>query len=365
MHLANLSLLNFKNYREVNLSFSSRINCFAGKNGQGKTNLLDAIYYLSFCKSFFNAIDTHHISHGENLFTISGTYQKNGETENIFCGLKRNQKKVFKRNKKEYEKLASHIGLFPLIMIAPEDIELVAGGSELRRKFIDGLISQFDKLYLNNLLEYQRALSQRNILLKQFSDKNIYDEASLEIWDEQLTEKGNYIFEKRNETLKKLIPVFQHYYETISEKKESVQLIYHSQLQQKDFKSLLKESRQRDRFLNHTSQGIHKDDLEFVLGEHPLKRIGSQGQQKTYLIALKLAQYDFIRHITQQTPILLLDDVFDKLDESRVKQLMNIMISNQFGQIFITDVSAERMNKILSITGDEYKIFEVNNGEAN
>lgn len=363
MYLQSLSLLNFKNCKEINLSFCPAVNCFAGNNGQGKTNVLDAIYYLSFCKSFFNTVDSHHILHGDNFFMIQGKYERNGEIEEIYCGVKKSQKKIFKRNKKEYERLADHIGLFPLIMIAPEDIELVSGGSEVRRKFIDGLISQFDKVYLTHLLEYQRALTQRNSLLKHFADKNIFDEGALEIWDEQLIEKGSYIYEKRKETLVKLSPVFQEYYEVISQGKEKVELYYHSQLHQKDFKSLLKEARQKDRILHYTSQGVHKDDLEFLLGEYPLKRLGSQGQQKTYLIALKLAQYGFSKQLTGQSPILLLDDIFDKLDESRVKQIVNMVISHSFGQIFITDVNAERMKNILSEAAEEFMLFEVENGE--
>lgn len=365
MHLQSLSLLNFKNCKEIDISFCSGINCFAGNNGQGKTNLLDAIYYLSFCKSFFNTSDSQNIFHGESFFMVQGKYLNNEQAEEIHCGVKRNQKKVFKRNKKEYDRLADHIGLFPLIMIAPEDIELIIGGSEERRKFIDGLISQFDKVYLNNLLEYQRALIQRNALLKHFAEKNIFDESAVEIWDEQLIEKGNYIYEKRNNTLKQLIPVFQHYYETITQGKEKVELLYHSQLHQKDFRTLLKESRKKDRILQYTSQGIHKDDLEFLLGKYPLKRLGSQGQQKSYLIALKLAQYDFIKQIIKSTPILLLDDIFDKLDDNRVKQIVEMVLSHNFGQIFITDTNIERMSKILSDVGEQYMIFDVMDGMAN
>ncbi len=362
MQLQSLSLLNFKNCKEVNITFSPNVNCFAGNNGQGKTNLLDAIYYLSFCKSSYNQVDSQNIFHGESFFMIQGKYELNGETEDVYCGVKRNQKKVFKRNKKEYEKLADHIGLFPLIMIAPEDIELVSGGSEVRRKFIDGLISQFDKIYLNHLLEYQRALTQRNSLLKHFADKNMFDENALEIWDEQLIEKGNYIYEKRKTTLEQLSPIFQQYYETISVGKEAVALQYHSQLHQKDFRTLLKEARQKDRMFQYTTQGIHKDDLEFLLGEYPLKKIGSQGQQKTYLIALKLAQYDFSKQITGQSPILLLDDIFDKLDDSRVKQIISMVISHNFGQIFITDVNADRMKNILSEAGEDFMLLHVMNG---
>lgn len=364
MHLQSLSLLNFKNCTEVSLSFCPGINCFLGNNGQGKTNLLDAIYYLSFCKSFFSASDSQNIFHGENFFMVQGKYIINEQESEVYCGVKRNQKKVFKRNKKEYERLADHIGLFPLIMIAPEDIDIITGGSEERRKFIDGLISQFDKVYLNNLLEYQRALTQRNALLKHFVEKNIFDEGAIEIWDEQLIEKGNYIYEKRNSTLQQLIPVFQHYYETITRGKEKVSLLYHSQLQQKDFNTLLKESRKKDRILQYTSHGIHKDDLEFLLGEYPLKRQGSQGQQKSYLIALKLAQYDFIKQMTKTTPILLLDDIFDKLDENRVMQIIEMVLAHNFGQIFITDTSLERMAKVLSAAGERHLMFEVEEGKV-
>ncbi len=295
MHLENISLLNFKNLEEVDLTFSPDLNCFIGNNGVGKTNLMDAIYYLSFCKSFLNPVDGMNIRHDEDFFVIQGKYKRLETEEYIYCGLKRTQKKHFKRNKKEYKKLAEHIGLLPLIIITPSDSDLITGGSEERRKFLDALISQYDQVYLDNLIRYNRALQQRNKLLKQFAAERTFNGDSLEVWDDQLVHYGELIHKKRVEYVKRLQPIFQQYYELISSGKEIIGLIHQSQLYDGDFASMLKESLAKDRVIQYTSVGIHKDDILFNLGDYPIKKLGSQGQRKTYLVALKLAQYDFIK----------------------------------------------------------------------
>lgn len=362
MYLEKISILNFKNFSQADLNFSQKINCFVGLNGAGKTNLLDAIYYLSFTKSYFNYIDIQNIKHGEDFFVLQGHYCIEDLKEEIYCGLKRNKHKVFKHNKKEYEKFSEHIGLLPLIIITPNDNSLILEGSEERRRLIDGIISQYDKIYLNNLLKYKRILNQRNTLLKQFYEKHYFDRSSLEIWDEQLVEIGNEIFEKRKEFLMDFMPIFQKYYSYISDNKEIVSIIYQSQLSENNFKSLLEEKIEKDKVLQYTTVGIHKDDLEFKLSEYPLKKTGSQGQQKTFLISLKLAQFDFIKQTKKFKPILLLDDIFDKLDNNRVEKIINLVADDNFGQIFITHTNLERLEIILSKINIDFIIFNIENG---
>lgn len=362
MYLQNLSLVNFKNYEQVELEFSPKINCFVGNNGIGKTNLLDAIYYMSFCKSNFNAIDSQNVKQGESFFVIQGEYQKDDNLEKVYCGIKKGQKKTFKRNKKEYSKLSDHIGHFPLVMISPSDIGLILDGSEERRKFIDGVISQFDKQYLEDLIKYKRVLAQRNKLLKDFAKSHSFDHTTLEIWDDQLIYIGTNIYKKRVKFIEELIPIFQKYYNCISNSAEQVELFYQSQLHEESFENLLKASLQRDRITQYTTVGIHKDDLQLNLKEFPIKKIGSQGQKKTYLVALKLAQFDFITQLNGFKPILLLDDIFDKLDAIRVKQIINLVAENNFGQIFITDTHPERLETILADTDIDYKINRIKEG---
>ncbi len=363
MFLSKLSLVNFKNYESAEMAFSDQVNCFTGNNGEGKTNLLDAIHYLSFCKSFFNPIDSQNILHEAPFFVIQGTFvDEEGKEEEVYCGLKRNQKKQFKRNKKEYSRLADHIGLFPLVMVSPADSELITEGSETRRRFMDTVIAQFDKHYLDDLIKYNKALSQRNALLKQFADSRRFDKASLEIWDAQLVEPGNAIYEKRAAFVKQFIPIFQKHYELISGGKEKVKLSYQSQLLDNDFAKVLEASVSRDRAMQYTTTGIHKDDLEFGIGGYPVKKFGSQGQQKSYLIALKLAQYDFIKKIKKMKPILLLDDIYDKLDDTRAKELMAIVSGESFGQIFITDTHDDRIPKLFKRSGADFKMFRIKKG---
>ncbi len=362
MYLKNISLINFKNYEHADVEFISKINCFVGNNGVGKTNLLDAIFYLSFCKSFFNPIDTQNIKHGADFFVIQGNYSKNDKTESIYCGVKHNHKKQFKRNKKEYKKLSQHIGLFPLVMISPADISIIASGSEERRKYMNFVISQFDKQYLDDVIHYNKALNQRNALLKQFVKKNYFDSDSLDIWTEQLIVLGKKIYEKRVKFIEELIPVFDKYYKFISMGNEEVQLIYKSQFKNNDIEDLYKKALHKDRILQYSTVGIHKDDLDLLLMDFSIKKIGSQGQNKTYLMALKLAQFDFIKKVNGFKPVLLLDDIFDKFDADRVTQIIKLVSENYFGQIFITDTNKDRLNKILKTINIEHRIFCIERG---
>ncbi len=359
IYLHHLTLLNFKNYEEASLEFCPKINCMVGNNGIGKTNVLDAIYYLSLCKSAFNATDVLNIRYGQEFFVIQGEYQKDEKTEQINCGVKPGHKKAFKRNGKEYEKISDHIGLLPLVIISPSDSNLILEGSDERRKFVDGVLSQFDHQYLDDLMRYNRALLQRNLLLKDFSQKNWFDPEMLEMWNDQLISTGNRIFEKRRVFIQDLIPVFQHYYEFVSGGSEEVELAYESQLFDGNFADLLTNSIERDRRVLFTTNGTHKDDLVLKLSGYPIKRVGSQGQQKTFLVSLKLAQFDYIKRQTKEFPILLLDDIFDKFDANRVGKIINLVASSNFGQIFITDTSPERMSEILKQMDGNYKLFQI------
>ncbi len=334
-----------------------------GNNGEGKTNILDAIYYLAFCKSYFNPIDSQNIKHDGDFFVVQGTFFRNEKVENIFCGLKKGQKKQFKRNKKEYTKLSEHIGLIPLVMVSPSDSELILGGSEIRRKFIDGVIAQFNPVYLDNLLNYQKSLTQRNALLKSFAENRYFDEESLVIWDYKLVEYGEPVYRERKSFLEAFIPIFQEYYALIAPEKELVSLNYLSKLHEGSLLDLLSDARKKDAALRYTSTGIHKDDLVFELDGHPMKRFGSQGQQKSYLLALKLAQFEYIKRKKTTKPMILLDDVFDKLDHNRVEALIKLVSDPEFGQIFITDTSQTRIEPILKKIGKEYKLYHVNEGQ--
>jgi DNA replication and repair protein RecF len=364
MYLKQLSIINFKNYVEFEAQFSEKINCFVGNNGMGKTNLLDAIHYLSFCKSFFNSVDSQNIKHNEGFFVVQGSFEKSGEVSEVYCGLKRNQKKIFKKNKKEYERLSEHIGQFPLVMISPSDADLINGSSDVRRRFLDGIISQYDKVYLDKLISYNQVLKQRNALLKHFFESRSFDSETLEIWDDQLINYGRSILEIRQEFLKQFIPLFNKHYQFISESKEEVALHYENSLGEKDFKTAIITSIARDRAVHYTTVGPHKDDLEFTLDGFSLKKFASQGQQKSYLLALKLAQFEFIKEQKNTKPLLLLDDVYDKLDEERFTKLLEMVSSNSFGQVFITDTHPERIEHLLNKKQIENKIFIVGQGSA-
>jgi DNA replication and repair protein RecF len=363
MQLSKLSVLNYRNYQEASISFCEKFNCFTGLNGSGKTNILDAIYFLSFCKSFLNPIDSQNIFFGEKYLMVQGEYLLNDQKEIINSSIKKNQKKTFKKNKKEYPRLADHIGLFPCVIISPKDGELIDGGSELRRKFVDGIISQCNRNYLEELLKYNKALLQRNTLLKSFADNRYFDQESLEIWDYQMCQSGQIIFEERNNFLAVFIPLFNDYYQLISAQNEQVNLTYISQLSDGNMEKLLAENIQKDRSACHSTIGVHKDDLQFMLNESVLKKAASQGQQKTFLLALKLAQYAYLYQIKGIKPLLLLDDIFDKLDEKRVYNLLNIINKEIFGQVFITDTDFERMNKNLKNVSATFLLFSVEQGK--
>jgi len=362
MWLKNITLLNFKNYSDADLRFSKTVNAFVGNNGAGKTNLLDAIHYLCLCKSYFNPIDSQQIKTTEELFLIQGDFDRQEKNEKITCGVKKNQKKQFKRNKKEYDKLASHIGLFPLVMISPYDVTIIMDGSEERRRFMDNVISQTDAQYLDELMTYNRHLLNRNALLKQIAVTRRYDPALLEIFDEQLTASGKKIFEKRKQFMLDYIQLFNKYYQYLTTDAEQVSLTYLSQLNDTPFETLLQQSVEKDKILERTTTGIHKDDLIFSIAEMPLKKFGSQGQQKSFLIALKLAQYAYVEKYKGFKPLLLLDDIFDKLDDHRMHKLMEMVSHHDFGQIFITDTGKERVLNIFNQIKVPVTLFEVING---
>ncbi|RYD74652.1 MAG: DNA replication/repair protein RecF [Sphingobacteriales bacterium] len=363
MWLKNITLLNFKNYGDAAISFSDTVNVFTGNNGSGKTNMLDAIHYLCLCKSYFNPIDGQQIKTGEDIFMIQGDFNRNLKNEKISCGVKRNQKKQFKRNKKEYDKLADHIGLFPVVMVSPYDVNLIMEGSEERRKFIDNVISQTDSHYLDQLIAYNRVLANRNALLKQIALTKRYDATLLQILDEQLINAGKKIFAIRKAFMNEFIPLFNEYYSYLTDNKETVELSYLSQLNETPFDELLQKSVEKDRVLERTTTGIHKDELAFIISGMALKKFGSQGQQKSFLIALKLAQYAYLAKNKGFKPLLLLDDIFDKLDDSRVQKLMQMVSHHDFGQIFITDTGKERVKSIFEKIEVDVTLFEVEEGQ--
>ena len=357
--LKQLSLLNYKNLAQIEFDFDAKINCFVGKNGVGKTNILDAIYHLAYGKSYFNPLAVQNIKHGEEFFVIDALLEKNNKEEKIVCSLKKGQKKTIKRNGKVYEKLSEHLGLIPLVIISPSDADLIIDGSETRRKFIDSVIATLDNTYLQLLIQYQKTLAQRNALLKYFALNQTFDADNLSIYNEQLSNSGQLIFEKRKQFLADFIPIFEKHHTNISGGNEKVALKYESQLFEKDLMSLLEESLQKDRIIQYTSAGIHKDDLIFEIDGFPIKKFGSQGQQKSFLIALKLAQFEFMKKQSGELPILLFDDIFDKLDETRVQKIVTMVNDAVFGQIFISDTHAERTELIIKETHQSYKIFPI------
>jgi DNA replication and repair protein RecF len=361
MHLKKLSLTNFKNYDQAELEFSPRINCIVGNNGVGKTNILDAIHYLSLTKSFFNNIDSISIRHGEDYFIINGTFVRNEEEDLIYCAFQKQKPKVLKKNGKEYQKLSDHVGKYPVVMISPADYALVSEGSEERRRFLNKIISQYNAEYLDSVLKYSKALQQRNRLLKEFKSSGMFDNDALSIWDSQLVRYGTYVFRERDTLINELIPVFQERYSMISSERERVRLSYRSHLSESDFAEALISSVTKDRFLEYTTIGIHKDDLHFDMNEHSVRTLGSQGQQKSFLVALKLAKFDYIKRKSGYSPILLLDDIFDKFDAERVEQIIRLVGDQKFGQIFITDTHQSRLHEILSSHKTDYRLFRINN----
>jgi len=359
MILKTLSLLNYKNFESQTFQFDSKINCFVGPNGIGKTNILDAIYHLSFGKSYFNPVSSQNIKHNADFFVIDGLYSKQEREEKIVVSLKKGQKKSLKRNSKLYNKFSDHIGFLPLVIISPSDRDLISAGSDTRRKFIDGVISQSDKTYLNDLIKYNKVISQRNSLLKYFALNATFNSDTLDIYNHQLSELGQSIFIKRDAFLKVFIPIFKARYKAISNDNEIVNLVYKSDLFKDNLNSLLIQNLNRDKALQYTSVGVHKDDLSFEIEQYPIKKFGSQGQQKSFLIALKLAQFDFIKSQSNVNPILLLDDIFDKLDEQRVAQIINLVDDENFGQLFISDTHHERTEQAIKNVHQTYQIFNL------
>jgi len=359
MYLKKLALTNFKNYELNELEFSPKINCFVGNNGVGKTNILDAIHYLSLTKSFFNNIDSISIRHGEDYFIIQGTFVRDDEEDQIYCAFQKQKQKLLKRNGKEYQKLSDHVGRYPVVMISPADSSLITEGSEDRRKFMNKIISQYSALYLDSVLRYSKALQQRNKLLKDINSSANVDIDMLSIWDAQLVKYGSYVYNERDILVNELIPVFQEYFSLISSGKESVRLKYRSHLSEANYPEALQNSINKDRYLEYTTVGIHKDDLLLEMNDFSVKSLGSQGQQKSYLVALKLAKFDYIKRKAGFSPILLLDDIFDKFDAERVEQIIRLVGNQRFGQIFITDTHQNRLQDILSSHKTDYKLFRI------
>ena len=357
MYLKKIALLNYKNFDSVAFEFNAKINCFVGFNGVGKTNALDAIYQLAFTKGYFNSIAVQNIQHDKDFFLIEGTFDLNEKEELISCSIKKGLKKVVKRNGKEYEKLSEHIGLIPLVIISPNDTNLISEGSDVRRKFMDSVIAQSDKVYLQHLIAYNKVLSQRNSLLKYFALNHTFDALNIDIYNKQLIEFGEPIYQKRKEFSKKFEPIFIDRYKHISSENENVNFSYKTNLDINSFEELLISNLEKDRLLQYTSVGIHRDDLLFSIDEFPIKKFGSQGQQKSYLIALKLAEFDFVKSQSKLTPILLLDDIFDKLDENRVAKIIALVNDGNFGQIFISDTHADRTENVIKKTKQPYKMF--------
>ncbi len=357
LFLKKLSLINYKNFESVTFNFDAKINCFVGSNGIGKTNILDSIYHLAFGKSYFNPITSQNIKHGEDFFVIEGVFKKENREEKIICSIKKGQKKIMKRNDKIYERISDHIGFLPLVIISPADRDLITEGSDARRKFMDGVIAQSDKLYLQDLIRYNKLLSQRNSLLKYFAANNTFDPDALATYNEQMHSYGSEIYEKRKKFIETFIPIFLEHHQVISGGKEVVTIQYESQLKNHTLLELFDLHLSKDRTLLYSTAGIHKDDLYFTIENNPIKKFGSQGQQKSFLIALKLAQFDFIKKQSGVSPILLLDDIFDKLDEHRVSHIVSLVNDDHFGQIFISDTHPERTELVVKQTHQSYEVF--------
>ncbi|MDR2131687.1 MAG: DNA replication/repair protein RecF [Odoribacteraceae bacterium] len=358
MIIKSIEIVNYKNIEGSAVDCSPGFNCFIGNNGVGKTNILDALYHLSMCKSYFNLPDAQNIRHGEPFFLLQGRYERDGEEITIHCGVKRGERKVFKKNKKSYDRLSDHIGLLPLVMISPSDTLLIDGGSDERRRFIDGVISQHDKEYLHRLIRYNRVLAQRNSLLKERAGQPL-EEEMIAAWDEQLAENGNVIVQKREAFVREFEGEFRRFHDHLVEGRERVALRYVATAPAGELLAALRENLARDRALTYTTAGIHRDDIALTLEGYPVKRLGSQGQKKSFLAALKFAQFTYLAKVTGMKPLLLLDDVFDKLDAGRVARIIQVVAGERFGQVFITDTNREHIDEILRLHAVEYRIFTV------
>lgn len=359
MILQSLSLIHYKNFESIAFEFDDKINCIVGENGKGKTNILDSIYHMAYAKSYFNPVTRQNILHGKDFFVIDGKFKRFDKTENLIISAKKGQKKIVKRNSKAYDRLRDHVGFIPLVIISPTDRDLILEGSEIRRKFMDVVISQVDKVYLDKLIKYNAILSQRNALLKFFAANRTFDSSNLEVYNELMQELGQSIYERRQEFIQSFAPILQTRYQQICQKEEPIQITYKSQLHKNTLKSLFEKNLQKDLALQYTGVGIHKDDLIFDIRDYPVKKFGSQGQQKSYLIALKFAQYDYLKDSQGLNPILLLDDIFDKLDENRVKHIVSMVTNQGIGQMFISDTHADRTEKVVKQHADQYKIINL------
>jgi DNA replication and repair protein RecF len=359
MFLQDLQLYNFKNFDDITFQFDQKINCFVGNNGVGKTNVLDAIYFLAFGKSYFNNNIRQIIRFNESAFSVKGLFDINQKNESVLLSYQIDKKKLLKRNNKLYTRLSDHIGLIPLVMISPYDRDLISESGDTRRRFVDKIISQADSSYFSALIAYQKNLAQRNSLLKYFSANHRFDKDTLMVYNEQLHRFGTIIHQKRQSFINEFSSLLKQRYEVLSEGKELVDISYFSELEVKPLIDLLQENIQKDRILQHTSKGIHRDDFLFEINEKPIKKFGSQGQQKSFLIALRLAEFEFLKVQSDKMPILLFDDIFDKLDERRVKQIIKMVNNSSFGQIFISDTHAERTKELVENIHQTYKIFEL------
>ncbi|MDX1667444.1 MAG: DNA replication and repair protein RecF [Saprospiraceae bacterium] len=364
MHLGELSITHFKNYASQKLSFSEALNCFVGLNGMGKTNLLDAVHYLCMGKSLFGLNDRNIVKHGEDFFRLEGRFALDGKTERIVAKVIPGKQKEIERNGVAYARLSEHVGLIPVVFMAPDDTLLVREGSEERRKFLDNTISQLNDRYLSALIQYNRLLNQRNSALKQFAESRSFNADLLDIYDRQIIPHGQLIYRVRQSFMEAFRPVLREVYTLISGEREEADCRYRSKMHDKPLGELLTEAREKDRYLQRTTVGLHKDDLLFTLDGHPLKRFGSQGQLKSFVLSLKIAQYELLRREKSKRPLLLLDDIFDKLDRQRVGQLLQLLLRGSFGQIFLTDTDGERVEKIVAQMGMDYRIFQITDGRA-
>lgn len=359
MILKSLSLIYYKNFESADFEFDDKINCIVGENGKGKTNILDSIYHIAYTKSYFNPVTKQNITHGHDFFVIDAKFERESKSENIIVSAKKGSKKIVKRNAKAYDRLSDHVGFVPVVIISPTDRDLILEGSDVRRKFMDAVVSQVDKMYLNKLIKYNAIISQRNALLKYFAANSTFDSSNLEVYNEQLQELGQYIYKKRCGFIERFKPILKSRYFEICQKEEPVEITYKSQLHDHSFEQLFEKNLQKDMALQYTSVGTHKDDLIFDIGQYPIKKFGSQGQQKSYLVALKFAQYDFLKESQGLNPILLLDDIFDKLDENRVKHIVSMVTNQNLGQMFISDTHAERTENVVRQHADQYKMIEL------
>lgn len=359
MYLKKLVLINFKNIAQAEITLSERLNCFVGDNGAGKTNVLDAVYYLSMSKSALTMTDGQSVRHGEDFFVVEGTYAgDSGLSDTVNCSFLRRSGKVLKLNGKEYDRMADHVGRFPVVMVSPQDSVLITDAAEERRRYLNAFLSQLDRDYLASLMRYNAVLAERNRFLKSSSDEQM-----LQIYDMQLADHAARIYERRRDIIERMRPLVAEFYRQLSGDREQVEIEYRSELASASMGELLLASRERDIVNGFTTSGVHRDDMSLRIGGYPLRKYGSQGQQKSFLMSLKLAQYRILTEVCGERPLLLLDDLFDKLDTSRVENLLTLVAGDDFGQIFITDCNRSRLETILSRAGEKYALFTVEGGD--